>query len=805
MAANARAIQAKMQREDGIENAVQSFYRHLPNMHCVFTPEHIATKWLKKDGMSKGAGLFFHELSGGLSSMVVEPVRGYKKDGWKGAGVGTLKGMSDMVVRPLNGVAKFVHRVAVGTINQNVSDHSKEIQQVDEPSHWTDSNHVKTIAGMVDVSLSLEERNAVQAALDAARANPPLSILHTGTSEPNSPSLTTFDEDETDSPTLLQTTSHGTFTIPSPDKDQREKQRTAFARSYSTSENAVAEDCWRDTTLPFSMAIAMLVVGLPSDVESFVAVGKAHANDGHRVRVAAARQFEALVTSNGLEYAPLDGNPTTAQDRLATLSHWQSLFPPKKTSDTPWNNDDAFAASTWRAVKSQDFRADMIVSHPDVMLHVHLAERLGVPLHLLSGTPYSPTADMPHPLVEVIAHDDKHTNWFSYLQVHSFAWNHFRHATNKFRTQQLNLEPWNVKHPPTWWQWHIPISYYWSSLLLSKRDEWGDEVDVVGFVQLDDNQLQFVPPPPLAAFVAQRGLRRVYVSLPGINSNELLSIAQALVKSRRDIQVIIGQEDAVDGSMVLSNRVALVDGSVSIKWLVDNIHVVVHQARDAKLLAEILQHNKPSVAVPVTATEKHYANHLHEMDPQVHLPPVLPKSLKGHPQVFADLVTKLVAAVDADPPSFWKHHVILETQDAVRRTVASIYKHLPVEAMYCDVLPSKLARVYDPELKLKLCYEAAYVANHLEADRVVKYTLVVYTLERLPQVAVKLEREPKQESVLDSLLLMPRSPARRPTLASEMSVQRLPVDTATYWTSQADNDAFRQRVLDSYDKFQASR
>ncbi|CAK4596409.1 unnamed protein product, partial [Aphanomyces euteiches] len=100
---------------------------------------------------------------------------------------------------------------------------------------------------------------------------------------------------------------------------------------------------------------------------------------------------------------------------------------------------------------------------------------------------------------------------------------------------------------------------------------------------------------------------------------------------------------------------------------------------------------------------------------------------------------------------------------------------------------------------------ATYVANHLEADRVVKYTPVVYTLEKLPRVAVKLEREPKQESVLDSLLLMPRSPARRPTLASEMSVQRLPVDTATYWTSQADKDAFRQRVLDSYDKFQASR
>ena len=50
-----------------------------------------------------------------------------------------------------------------------------------------------------------------------------------------------------------------------------------------------------------------------------------------------------------------------------------------------------------------------------------------------------------------------------------------------------------------------------------------------------------------------------------------------------------------------------------------------------------------------------------------------------------------------------------ESKQAVRRAVTAFYKHLPLEAMSCDVLPHTIALVYDGELNAKLSYEVAYV------------------------------------------------------------------------------------------------
>ncbi|CAK4840458.1 hypothetical protein Ae201684P_011286 [Aphanomyces euteiches] len=417
------------------------------------------------------------------------------------------------------------------------------------------------------------------------------------------------------------------------------------------------------------------------------------------------------------------------------------------------------------------------------MVHVHLAERLGVPLHLLSGIPYSPTADMPHPLVETMAHDDQLSNWLSYSQVHKFVWNQFRETINKLRVQRLQLAPWNTKDAPAWWQWHISISYYWSSLLLSKRQDWGDEVDVAGFVQLDGGELSYVPKPELSEFMARQGLRRVFISLPGLNTDVLIAMAEVVVSSRSDIQVVIGQECDLDGPMVLSDRLVVLDASVPLTWLVKNCHAVIHQASDARLVAEILHQSKPSVAAPVSSMEKLWANHLHDMDPEAHLSSVRLETIAGRSDRLTDLVMKLMA---------------------IRRTVSSIYRQLPVQAMQCDVVPSKLAHVYDPVQGLKLSHEVAYVANQLETINFVKYTPMYYSLYHQPQVASKAELSPKAASPTE-MDMASAPPAASPGLIHQMSLPSLPINTTSFWTSQSDEVEFRKRVNNGYDKLLASR
>ncbi len=148
----AHAMSECMQKEDGIENAVQAFYKHLPleNMLCdvsLFNSEeqfqlaqvyckechlkmsvevskrihsdpslhlqdHVINKsiipccyvdWtLPKpnnapDGIVEGLGGFMHELTEGVADVVYDPVKGIYSDGVKGAAQGLVTGLNRFV------------------------------------------------------------------------------------------------------------------------------------------------------------------------------------------------------------------------------------------------------------------------------------------------------------------------------------------------------------------------------------------------------------------------------------------------------------------------------------------------------------------------------------------------------------------------------------------------------------------------------------------------------------------------------------------------------------------------------------
>ncbi|KAF0708711.1 hypothetical protein As57867_006227, partial [Aphanomyces stellatus] len=482
MLAKARALQAKMQREDGIGNAVRSFYRHLPKMQCAFTPEHVATKWLQEDkiaicdgcafmlrertsqpivdyhaveygikgpssalsGMSKGAGAFVHELGGAMKDFVSKPVRGMKEDGLKGAGIGLARGVRNLVVRPIRGVAQFVDHVAVGAYNQNPA-HKRAQPRLDERIRLRKEVDLTSTASYVDVSLSPEDKAKAEQILQGLRDHQSiedirehLTLADLEEIEESRPPPTELDDDDDGDESIgpvsevLRSTSHGTFHMANLNADKATHARRAFSRR-SSSQFAVVHDDWEDLTIPLKIQIALLVVGTASDVEAFVAVGKSLVGDGHRVRVAAAPRFKDFIEAHDLEFFPLDGNPTSGQEQMTAIT--------SGVTHEAWTDLYAYGVSTWRAVKSQGFRADAIIAHPDVGFHQHLAERLGAPLHLLSGIPYSPTADMPHPLIETMAHETQQNNYFSYTAVQKVLWAAVKDVVNRFRVNELKLEP----------------------------------------------------------------------------------------------------------------------------------------------------------------------------------------------------------------------------------------------------------------------------------------------------------------------------------------------------------------------------
>lgn len=136
-----------------------------------------------------------------------------------------------------------------------------------------------------------------------------------------------------------------------------------------------------------TLNVVMMVVGGEEEVKAFVEVGKwLRARCGHKVRVAAHPAFQRLVQDGGLEFFGLRAEGDEAflfagEQRLQAkgsegLRRWREALPQT-------------LRSCWKSCIQKDgsgkaFIADAIVANPPCLAHVHCAEALGIPMHILS-------------------------------------------------------------------------------------------------------------------------------------------------------------------------------------------------------------------------------------------------------------------------------------------------------------------------------------------------------------------------------------------------------------------------------------
>lgn len=121
------------------------------------------------------------------------------------------------------------------------------------------------------------------------------------------------------------------------------------------------------------------------------------------------------------------------------------------------------------------FVADAIIANPPSFAHVHCAERLGVPLHLMFTFPYSPTQHFPHPLANIKSSnvDVNYTNFMSYPLVEMMTWQGLGDLVNRFRTETLALEPVSTLWAPgQLFRLKVPYTYCWSPALIPKPSDW---------------------------------------------------------------------------------------------------------------------------------------------------------------------------------------------------------------------------------------------------------------------------------------------------------------------------------------------
>jgi hypothetical protein len=151
---------------------------------------------------------------------------------------------------------------------------------------------------------------------------------------------------------------------------------------------------------PPALNIVIHVVGSRGDVQPFIALGQELKNKyGHRIRLATHGTFKRFVEENGLEFFDIGGDPT---ELMAFMVKNPGLIPGikslkegdvgkrrkgmaeilqgcwKSCADADEAKDDEGTQN-----KPKPFIANAIIANPPSFAHIHCAEKLGVPLHLM--------------------------------------------------------------------------------------------------------------------------------------------------------------------------------------------------------------------------------------------------------------------------------------------------------------------------------------------------------------------------------------------------------------------------------------
>ena len=163
-----------------------------------------------------------------------------------------------------------------------------------------------------------------------------------------------------------------------------------------------------DAPIP-RLAIVMLIVGTRGDVQPFIALAKALLAYGHRVRLATHNTFRQFVKENGIEFYPLAGDPA---DLMSFMVKNAGIVPSVSSivaGDVAKSRRvmGEILASTWKACIEDDdetempFVAEAIIANPPSYGHIHCAQKLQIPLHMMFTMPWSPTVQFPHPFCKV--------------------------------------------------------------------------------------------------------------------------------------------------------------------------------------------------------------------------------------------------------------------------------------------------------------------------------------------------------------------------------------------------------------------
>ncbi|XP_057758346.1 sterol 3-beta-glucosyltransferase UGT80B1-like isoform X1 [Arachis stenosperma] len=421
------------------------------------------------------------------------------------------------------------------------------------------------------------------------------------------------------------------------------------------------------------LQIVILVVGTRGDVQPFLAIAKKLQEYGHHVRLATHADFDTFVKSAGIDFYPLGGDPRAL---AAYMVRNKGLIPSGPTEISIQRKQlKAIVDSLLPACTAPDletgvpFRAQAIIANPTACGHVHVAEALGVPIHIFFTMPWTPTYQFPHPLARV---PQSAGYWLSYIIVDLLIWWGIRGIINDFRKRKLKLAPIAYFSMYRGSISHLPTAYMWSPHVVPKPSDWGPLVDVVGYCFLNIGA-KYQPRKDFVEWI-QKGSKPLYFGFGSMPLEDPKRATDVIIEALKDTE----QRGIIDrgwgnlGNLTeVPDNVFLLEGCPH-DWLFPQCSAVVHHG-GAGTTATGLKAGCPTTIVPFFGDQFFWGDRIYQKGLGPAPIPISQLTLENLSNAIKFMLQPEVKSRAMEVAK------LIKDEDGVTAAVDAFHRHLPSE------------------------------------------------------------------------------------------------------------------------------
>jgi sterol 3beta-glucosyltransferase len=360
------------------------------------------------------------------------------------------------------------------------------------------------------------------------------------------------------------------------------------------------------------MRIAIVAVGSLGDVRPFVALATGLIRKGYTVRLASHAPFREMAVDNGLEFAPVEGNPRDlvrgeeGQAWLASTNNPLAFM--LRMSKIAGLVLDKLSTDALEASRGSDA---VIYNLPLAASGYSIAESLGVPGIPASLYPLHPTRAFPSIVAPSLPVKGGAANWLSGFLAAELFWRIFSSHHNRWRRKTgLRTLPFNAPLG-RFERAAVPYLYGYSLSVIPIPRGWKESRAVCGYWFLDRPR-EWQPPRKLLDFLGQ-GEPPLYVGFGSMaeGSGDRLTgiVLEALERTGRRAILAAGWGEL--GTRSLPARVLGVE-SVPHDWLLPRVAAAIHHG-GAGTTAAVLRAGVPSITVPFFADQFFWGGRIAEL------------------------------------------------------------------------------------------------------------------------------------------------------------------------------------------------